>query len=250
MNYKIILEMGVTIMTNKEKLKKAIEQDINPKDCYKEIINKIERGEKTMKKKNNNMWKWTLVPICLIAIISGILLINDNKELNPDIYKSNIETKDSVNLYINDVSKMTQGVLSSDADVKITTIESISYFKEIVGIKIPSDFNNKEAHEIYIKPDRDSQEYNVLQSYVVNYSNTENDRNIIVSFSKDNKPIRDYYFSEEGSKMSKINNIELKIYKYNDLYFTEFNYEGINFDIETSKITEQELIDLLLSIIK
>lgn len=237
-------------MTNKEKLKKAIEQDINPKDCYKEIINKIERGEKTIKKKNNNMWKWTLVPICLIAIISGILLINDHKELNPDIYKPNIETKDSVNLYINDVSKMTQGVLSSDADVKITTIESISYFKEIVGIKIPSDFNNKEAHEIYVKADRDSQEYNLLQSYVANYSNTENDRNIMVSFSKDNKPIRDYYFSEEGSKMSKINNIELKIYKYNELYFTEFNYEGINFDIETSKITEQELIDLLLSIIK
>ena len=39
----------------------------------------------------------------LIAIISGILLINDNKELNPDIYKSNIETKDNVNLYIIDV---------------------------------------------------------------------------------------------------------------------------------------------------
>ena len=236
-------------MTNKEKLKKAIEQDINPKDCYKEIINKIERGEKTMKKKNNNLWKWSFVPICLVAAISGVLLIN-NKKLKADIYKPNIETKDSVNLYINDVSKMTQGVLSSDADVKITNIENISYFKEIVGIKVPSDFNNKEAHEIYVKPDRDSQEYNVLQSYVVNYSNKENDRNIIVSFSKDNKPIRDYYFSEEGSKMSKINNIELKIYKYNELYFTEFNYEGINFDIETSKITEQELIDLLLSIIK
>lgn len=236
-------------MTNKEKLKKAIEQDINPKDCYKEIINKIERGEKTMKKKNNNLWKWSFVPICLVAAISGVLLIN-NKKLKADIYKPNIETKDNVNLYINDVSKMAQGVLSSDADVKITNIENISYFKEIVGIKVPSDFNNKEAHEIYVKPDRDSQEYNVLQSYVVNYSNKENDRNIIVSFSKDNKPIRDYYFSEEGSKMSKINNIELKIYKYNELYFTEFNYEGINFDIETSKITEQELIDLLLSIIK
>lgn len=243
------MERGVNIMTNKEKLKKAIEQDINPKDCYKEIINKIERGEKTMKKKNNNLWKWSFVPICLVAAISGVLLIN-NKKLKADIYKPNIETKDNVNLYINDVSKMAQGVLSSDADVKITNIENISYFKEIVGIKVPSDFNNKEAHEIYVKPDRDSQEYNVLQSYVVNYSNKENDRNIIVSFSKDNKPIRDYYFSEEGSKMSKINNIELKIYKYNELYFTEFNYEGINFDIETSKITEQELIDLLLSIIK
>ncbi len=236
-------------MTNKEKLKKAIEQDINPKDCYKEIINKIEREEK-MKKKNNNLWKWSFVPICLVTIISGVLLINNSKELNPNINIPNIETKDNVSLYINDISKMTQGVLRSDTDVKITNIENISYFKEIAGIKIPSDLDNKEAHEIYVKPDKDSQEYNVLQSYVVNYSNTENNRNIIVSFSKDNKPIRDYYFSEEGSKMSKINNIELKIFKYDELYFTEFNYEGINFDIETSKITEQELTDLLLSIIK
>lgn len=236
-------------MTNKEKLKKAIEQDINPKDYYKEIINKIERGEKAMKKKNNNLWKWSFVPICLVAIISGILLIN-NKESKPNIYKPNIETKDNVNLYINDVSKTTQGVLRFDADVKITSIENIPYFKEITDIKIPDDFDNQEAHEIYVKPDRENNEYSILQSYVSNYSNTENDRDIRVSFSKENKPIRDYYFSEEGSKMSKINNFELKIFKFNELYFTEFNYKGINFDIETTNITEQELTDLLLSIIK
>ena len=235
-------------MTNKEKLKKAIEQDINPKDYYKEIINKIERGGKIMKK-NNNLWKWSFVPICLIAIISGVLLIN-NKELKTNIYKPNIETKDNVNLYINDVSKMTQGVLSIDADIKITNIKNNQYFKEITNIKIPNDFNNQETYEIYVKSNRESEEYNVLQSYVADYSNTDKGREIRVSFSKENKPIRDYYFSEEGSKISKIDNFELKIFKFNELYFTEFNYKGINFDIETTNITEQELTDLLLSIIK
>lgn len=44
--------------------------------------------------------------------------------------------------------------------------------------------------------------------------------------------------------------MELKIFKYNELYFTEFKYKDINFDIETTNITEQELTDLLLSIIK
>ena len=85
---------------------------------------------------------------------------------------------------------------------------------------------------------------------MADYSNTDKGREIIVSFSKENKPIRDYYFSEEGSKISKIDNFELKIFKFNELYFTEFNYKGINFDIETTNITEQELTDLLLSIIK
>ncbi len=233
-------------MTNKEKLISAIDKDINPKKNYNEIINKIERGEK-MNQKNNNLWKWSFVPICLVAILSCVLLINNNKELKPNIYKPEM---DNVNLYINDMSKINQGVLKLDADVKITNIESFSYFKEIADIKIPSTFDYQEAYEIYVKPHKDSQEYTILQNYVVNYSEQKNDRNISISFSKENKPIRDYYFSEEGSKISKINNVELKIFKYNELYFTEFNYKGINFDIEVSKITEQELTDLLLSILK
>lgn len=236
-------------MTNKEKLKRAIEQDINPKDYYKEIIKKIEKEDKV--KKEKNLLKWSFVPICLVAIISGVLLINDyNKQLKSDIYKPNIETKDNINLYINDISKMTQGMLRLDADIKTTSIDSFPYFKEITDIKIPSDFSEQESYEIYIKPDRDSKDYNILQSYEINYSNEKNDRNIKISFSKENKPIRDYHFSEEGSRMSNINNLELKIFKYNELYFTEFNYKGINFDIETSNITEQELTDLLVSIIK
>lgn len=240
--------MGVKIMTNKEKLKNAIEDDINPKNYYNAIIEKLEKGEKM---KKNNAWKWSLVPICLVAIISGVLLINNRQELKPNIYKPNIETKDNVKLYINDVSKMTQGALRIDAEVKIINNINIPYFEEIGNIVVPKDFdNNHDAYAIYVKPDINSDKYNTLQSYVFNYYNTKNDRHIRVSFSKENKPLRDYYFQEEGSKISKINNIELKIFKYNELYFTEFNYKGINFDIETTNISLQELTDLLVSIIK
>lgn len=235
-------------MTNKEKIKNAIEEDINPNSYYKEIIRTIEKGDKM--KKKSNMWKWSFVPICLVVAISSILLIFDNKELNSDLLKQNIETKDNVSIYVNDVSKMSQGVLRFDVDVEITNIENISYFKEIGDIKIPSDFDNQEVSAIYVKPDTESNEYSNLQSYTINYSNAKNDRYMRVSFSKENKPIRDYYFSEDGSKLSNINNVELKIFKYNELYFTEFNYKDINFDIETTNITEQELTDLLLSIIK
>lgn len=166
------------------------------------------------------MCKWAFVPICLVAVISGILLINSNKELKFNVYKPNIENKDNVSIYINDISKMTEGLLRLDVDLKFANVENILYFQEISNIKIPSDFDNQEAFEIYVKPDRDSNEYTTLQSYVFNYSNRNNDRSIRVSFSKENKPVRDYYFSEEGSRVSKINNIELKIFKYNGLFFT------------------------------
>jgi len=240
--------MGATKMKNKEKLKSAIEQDINPKNYYNEIIKKVEK-EDEMKKKNY-IWQWSLVSTCLVAVISGILLVNSNKELKPNIYQPNMDAKDTINMYINDVNNVSQGALRIDADIKVTTIENTPYFKELDTIKVPSDFDNHEVQEIYVKSDRESNKYNVLQCYVFNYSNTKKDRHIRISLSQKNKPVRDYSFSEEGSKLSKINNIELKVFKYNELYFTEFCYKGINFDIETTNITEQELTSLLSSILK
>lgn len=55
-------------MTNKEKLKSAIERDINSMNNYNEIIKKIEKGEKM---KKNNIWKLCFVPafILFIAVI-------------------------------------------------------------------------------------------------------------------------------------------------------------------------------------
>jgi len=42
---------------------------------------------------------------------------------------------------------------------------------EIANIKIPSDLDNQEIYKIYIKSDRESDEYNVLQCYILNYQN-------------------------------------------------------------------------------
>lgn len=234
-------------MSNNKNLKKMFEKEFDVEIMKQQILNEERKRNMNFK----NVFKWSVAPICLVAIISGILIFNNNKELKPNIYEPNIETKDSVDMYINDVSKMTQGISKLDADVKIINNLSIPYFQEIGNIVVPNDFDNKHnAYAIYTKSNKDSKEYNILQCYVFNYSNTQNDRDIRVAFSKENKPIRDYYFEEKGSKVSKINNIELKIFKYNELYFTEFNYKGINFDIETHAIKEQELTDLLLSIIK
>ena len=58
-------------MTNKEKLKIAMEEDIASKDCYNKIIKKIECENQA----KNNLWR--LVPICLIIVISHLqVLVN------------------------------------------------------------------------------------------------------------------------------------------------------------------------------
>ena len=112
-------------MTNKEKLKNAIEQDINPKDYYTEIINQGEKGEKM---KKNNILKWSLVPICLVVVISGVLFLNyqnDNKTILKN--KPYIDEKNNVTLNINEVNNKKGGTYKIDADVKIVTNNDVNF---------------------------------------------------------------------------------------------------------------------------
>ena len=82
------------------------------------------------------------------------------------------------------------------------------------------------------------------------HSSNGDEREIEIKYSKENTPLRDYYFSEDGSKTTTINGIDLKIYKYKENFYTAFKYNDYNFDIETSNITEQEFSNYLVSILK
>lgn len=237
-------------MTNKEKLKRAIEHDINPKDYYNKIINQIEKGEKRNMKKS--IWKWSLVPICMVVVISGVLFLNyrnDNKTILKN--KPYVDEINNVTLNINEIDSNKVGMLRLDADVKVVTNNDVNFplpYKNGL-VNIPKDLDKTEKYVFYFRENKESKEYNILGNYEIIYSNN-NDRSINVKYSKDNKPVRDYYFSEEGSKITTINGVDFKIYKFENIYFTEFEFNGYSFDIETSKITEQELSTFLLSILK
>ncbi len=232
-------------MTNKEKFKKSLNEDFASDKNYNKIITKIKKGEKM---KKSNMWKWSLVPICLVAVIGGIMLnISQNKNIIIDSY---IDKENSIELSINNLEKV--GASKFDADIKeIQTTNSDASWLNILktNITIPEDLNKFDSYSIYTRTDKTG-EYNILNCNVYWYSSDNNDKDIRISFSDTNKPIRDYLFSDEGSKETTINNTKLKIFKYNTIYFTEFKYEGYNFDIETNNISEEELSNLLFSIIK
>lgn len=237
-------------MTNKEKLKRAIEHDINPKDYYNKIINQIEKGEKRNMKKR--IWKWSLVPICMVVVISGVLFLNyrnDNKTILKN--KPYVDETNNVTLNINEIKSNKVGMPLIDADVKVVTNNDVNFplpYKNGL-VNIPKDLDKTDKYIFYFRENKESKDYNILGNYEIIYSN-DNDRSINVKYSKDNKPVRDYYFSEDGSKTTTINGVELKIYKFENIYFTEFKFNDYNFDIETSNITEQELSTFLLSILK
>lgn len=231
-------------MTNKEKIKSVIEQDINPVKYYNEIICKIEENAKYKKK---NLWIWSLAPVCLIVLLCGFMFfgIQSNNVLN----KTFIDEKNNIILNINEI-RDNIGAYRLDADVKIVTSNDninfpTPYVNELI---IPEDLNKNEKYIFYTRENYDSKDYNILHDYNISYDNGD-DRSIKISYSKDFKPLRDYYFSEDESKISVINDIDLKIYKFENIYFTEFKFNGFNFDIETSNVSEQELVNVLLSIL-
>ena len=244
--------MGVFLMTNKEKLKNAIEQDINPTNNYNKIIKKIEKERKM--KRENNLLKWSLVPICLAVFISGIIFLNYKND-NNNILENNpyIDKENNITLNINDLSNA--DMTSLDADIKTVSGLNIPYpFKVNANQNekwfiIPSDLTQTKNYIVYTKNDKDSNEYNTVANYIMLITDGKK-RNIEVKYSKDQKPIRDYYFNEEDSKITTINGIDLKIYKYGKSFYTIFSYNGYNFDIETSNITEQEFSDYLVSILR
>ena len=195
------------------------------------------------------VWKISLIPICLAIILGNILFINykndENKSLNSkDSYS---DSKEKIEIYINNIDKL--GATLIDADVKVVNEEENSIWISILSnIVIPEQLEKKESYMLYTRKDKESP-YDILNSYVYNYYNEETLSSIRISFSNKNKPLRDYHFSEEGAKETTINNVKMKIFKYENIYFTEFNYKDYNFDIETTNITQDELINLLKSII-
>ena len=235
----------------KKQIKKEIfdfEKEFDKDLMKKQILEKYERNNL----KKNKYFKWSLVPICLVGIvISGIIFLNYNHNLLEN--KPYIDKENNVTLNINDMSKMDMTKL--DADIKIVSDVNIpypfqtNYNQNEKRFIIPSDLNQTKNYIVYTKNDIDSNEYNTVANYIMLITDGKK-RNIEVKYSKDQEPIRDYYFNEEDSKITTINGIDLKIYKYGKSIYTIFSYNGYNFDIETSNITEQEFSDYLVSILR
>lgn len=197
-------------------------------------------GGKNMKKRYVLILAFSLILVLVIAI-----------GLNSDIFKNiggnQVSTGDgtTVELKINKLDEMMVGSL--DADIKTVEIEELpEKFDFIQNLKLPDRFKFDLGQMIYTRDSLEKEEYNILHDYLLIYNVNENvPDSIKIAFSEEYEPVRDYFIEHENSKTSKINNTDVTIYQYEKMYIAYFEYNGIKFDVETTGITEEELVALL-----
>lgn len=241
-------------MKNKEIFKNLYNSKINKDNNYKEIIKKID-------KENNSNFNWSFIPVSLVIFICIISLINNSKinDNEKDVIDESCKNNNCINLdnyskeiiNINKITKISNKML--DIKYENINIETLSEdYNFISKLYVPINFKDIKAYKIlskHIDNNSMSKNYDNLINYSLIYNN-EQKKQLIISFSKTNEPVRDYYFSSENSKVSKINNKEIFIYQYEKIYMTKFNYNNIYFDIETQNINEEEFLTIISSIVR
>ena len=223
----------------KEKIRKNIKEEIAISNIRKEFGMKTNKNKKVI---------YVLSSICAVFILGIGIFVGVNKNLLPgntvDIGKT--DANDGVELNINKIKDMS--MTSLDADVKTIELENLpEEFTFIENLQIPEEYNFENGYTVYTRENTDTAEYDVLHDYILNYRKDDlND--IKIAFSGIEAPIRDYFIGD-GDKISKIGNVELKVSQWENMYIVTFEYNDIYFDIETTGITESQLVDLLKSII-
>lgn len=229
-------------------LKNTIQKNFDQEENYNIILSRVERRD-NMKVKLSYVLASSFVAIALLV---GIVAYNNMPENNDEIV---IPSTIQGILELNINKAKAQSMMKFDADIKETNTELNSEFEKNFSfvkkdINAPKDLKNYGVNKVIMtKKDFSDRDYSIAHDYIWDYSNEAENRTIRIAFSKVEKPLRDYYLSSE-EKISKIEDTEVIITQYEKLYLAEFKMNDVYFDIETAGITQTELVDLLVSIIK
>lgn len=227
----------------REKIRKNIKEEIAVSNIRKEFDMKTNKNRKIL---------YAISSICAVFILGIGIFIETGKmnntglEIGKTEVNKNKEESLVVELNINKLKVMEMADL--DADIKTIDIDKLpEEFKFMENLLIPEGYEFENIHTVYTRENINIEEYNILHDYILNYKKDDLN-NIKIAFSKVEQPLRDY-FIQEGDKISKIGDVELKISQWEEMYIVTFEYEDIYFDIETTGITENQLVDLLESLI-
>lgn len=207
------------------------------KNVFDEKFNQ-EQIKQSVIKKNKKMKQNTtaaFVFACLFVLAIPFISLKENSTILDDPYDIQND------IQINQLNGM--GLARLDVDIQTLEVNDLNQQYPFLNNLTMDDAYTLDTYAMYGRKDRDTTTYDVLNCYVLSYTNNEN--SIRIAFSETNEPVRDYYLSRERPECSFINDIECIIYQYEDMMMVTFEYNNLYFDIETSNVEIDNLIDII-----
>ena len=230
-------------MNNEDKLNKVITNDFDITNNYTSIRKKMERGNKM-----NKIFKYSLVPMAIVITMTSVFLLNKRNSTS-NILDSNVKNNDViiVNSIDNNFDNTKLDIDGRSED--ITTDDLYKIYPLLKDIVVPNDYNINGIIKCYLFND-DTGKYDKLYGYNIIYSGGNNKYIDIFILIDTTKRLRCFGIDTDEMKSSIINGNSIKIMGEDKYYYAIFSYDNINFDIETTGISEEEFIQLIKSIVK
>lgn len=206
-----------------------------------------------MKTNKNKRIVYAISSICAVFIL-GVGILASTGKLNHNIIPNKITeieengNKEDLKVELN-INQLKELVATSlDADIQTMEMTEVpANIQFINNIKVPEGYQLESSYNVYIRSERNIAKYDLLHDYVFSYKK-DSTNSIIIAVSEIEEPLRDYYI-DGGEKLSKIGDTQLIISRWKDMYIVTFEYNDLYFDIETTGVTENQLVDLLESLI-
>ena len=219
---------------NKNSFYQMFDDKFNKDKIYQEVLEKHE-------KKKRNVIKCCFVPAVFLL---GVVIFFATKDLFYEEDQNILEDKED-QIYVNEI--VSEDDLSDDIsnlDVKILNTDSSSFSVTPLEVQVPSDLELTSIYFVYVK-DRKSGEYTIIHDTIETYKG--DDRALNIAYSSLGKVLRDVDVPE--GKMSVIQDTNVMISSMDESFIIEFQYDGVNYDIESYHLTLDEVLMIVRSII-
>lgn len=230
-------------MNNEDKLNKVITNDFDITNNYTSIRKKMERGNKM-----NKIFKYSLVPMAIVIAMTSVFLFNKKNSTN-NVLDSDVKNNDVI--IVNSIDNNSDNA-KLDIDGRsedITTDDLYKIYPLLKDIVVPNDYNINGIIKCYLFND-DTGKYDKLYGYNIIYSGGNNKYIDIFILIDTTKRLRCFSIDTDEMRNSIINGNSIKIMGEDKNYYAIFSYNNINFDVETTGISEGEFIQLIKSIVK
>lgn len=217
--------------------KDKIENEFNKEINYRKIMMKSERMI------GMNKIKYVVAPVCAVTLVAvGMFRFSMHKDIQEK--ESNEIISVANNIKINEIQNMASAKIMAESKL----IEKDELPAELIKLTNVAGNEASMITELYTKSDLTKEEFDLLHDYVLSYFNEEENQRIKISVTKEEKPLRDYFF-QTTDYISNIDGYNVKVSKYEEKYIVNLEKGEYHFDIETTGLTEDEMIGVVRDVL-